>query len=314
MDSNPITLLGLDLGGSHAACSLVRGKTLLATRHLAFADTTSFAAVEPAIQRCLSELAQTSPEPVRGLGIGMCGLADSRRNKVLSTNGKYEDAVTFDFDTWSQRTLGVPARVENDARLALRGEMEAGAAEGLGDVVMFTLGTGIGGVAAMNGEPLIGIHGQAGVLGGHVPVRENGRRCTCGGVGCAEAEASGWALPDICREWPGFATSRLAGMPLNFKSIFEASAQGDAVAAAVRDHCLRVWAMMTVAAIHSFDPELVVFGGGVMNAADQILPFLQEYADRHTWTPWGKVPIVRAALGEQAAALGVPSLFRERAH
>jgi glucokinase len=307
-----MTLLGLDLGGTHAACSLINGQTVLATEHLSFPDTSTFAGVLPDVTACLKKVAAGAAEPVSGLGIGMCGLVDSSRNRVLSTNGKYEDTVAFDFERWGRESLGMPVRLENDARLALRGEMYAGAARGFSDVVMFTLGTGIGGVAAMNGAPLIGKHGQAGVLGGHIPVRANGRRCTCGGQGCAETEASGWWLPTVCREWPGFAQSRLADRKLNFKTLFELSAAGDRVAVEVRDHCLTVWGMMTVAAVHSFDPELVVFGGGAMGAASQILPALQAYVDQNTWTPWGKVQLVAAELGNHAAALGVPTLFDQR--
>ena len=307
-----MTLLGLDLGGSHSSCTLIQGQTILATEHLSFADSTRFATVEPEIAAALQRLAQSSPEPVSGLGVGFCGLVDSRRNCVSSTNGKYEDAPGFDFNAWSGRTLGIPVRLENDARLALRGEMYAGAARGVADVVMFTLGTGIGGVAAMEGKPLLGAHSQAGVLGGHIQVRAHGRRCTCGGHGCAESEAAGWSLPLVCREWPGFEHSRLATSPLDFKNLF-AAAGNDIVAREVLDHCLTVWGMMTVAAVHSFDPDLIVFGGGVMRSADGILPFLQKYVDENTWSPWGKARIVRAQLDDHAAALGVPTLFLEGA-
>lgn len=306
-----MTLLGLDLGGSHAACSLISGQTVLATEHLSFEDSTKLTAVLPQVTSCLKKLAESSREPVSGLGVGMCGLVDSRRNRVLSTNGKYEDTVTFDFESWGLESLGVPVRVENDARLALRGEMYAGAARGVSDVVMFTLGTGIGGVAAMEGKPLVGAHGQAGVLGGHVPVRAHGRPCTCGGQGCAEAEASGWSLPMVCREWPGFRESCLADKPLNFKSLFSCSSAADKVAIEVRDHCLTIWGMMAVAAVHSFDPELIVLGGGAIRAADQIVPPLQQYVDQNTWTPWGSVRIAVAELGDHAAALGVPTLFSD---
>lgn len=306
-----MTLLGLDLGGSHAACSLVQGKTVLATEHLSFSDSTRFAAVEEEIAVALQRLAQSAPEPVSGLGIGFCGLVDSRRNCVTSTNGKYEDALAFDFDAWGRRRFGIPARLENDARLALRGEMHAGAAQGVADVVMFTLGTGIGGVAAMDGKPLLGAHGQAGVLGGHVQVRADGRPCTCGGHGCAESEAAGWSLPLVCREWKGFEHSSLATSSLDFKTLFAAASANDAVAVEVLDHCLTVWGMMTVDAVHAFDPSLIVFGGGVMRSADRILPFLQKYVDENTWSPWGKARIVRAQLDDHAAALGVPTLFSE---
>ena len=308
-----MNLLGIDLGGSHASCSLIRDQQVLATEHLSFADSTSFAAVLPEITTCLKRLSVRADGPVAGLGIGMCGLVDSRTNRVLSTNGKYVDTVSFDFAAWGRESLGIPVRLENDARLALRGEMYAGAAQGIADVVMFTLGTGIGGVVAMEGKPLIGVHGQAGVLGGHVQVRENGRVCSCGGHGCAESEASGWALPTVCKEWPGFAESQLARGELNFKSLFDCCDAGDAVALAIRDHCLNIWGMMSVTAVHCFDPELIVFGGGAMGAGDKILPFIQKYVNENTWTHWGKPRVVAAQLGSHAAALGVPTLFTEGA-
>jgi glucokinase len=306
-----MSFLALDLGGSHASCALLSANSVLSARRLKLRDTGRLSSALPELTETLRDLASEAAEPVQGIGVGFCGLVDAVNNRVRSTNGKFEDALSFDFSAWAQKSFGVPLRMENDARLALRGEMAAGAARGLTDVVMFTLGTGIGGVVAMGGRPLTGVHGQAGVLAGHVPVRAGGRRCTCGGHGCAEAEASGWALPTICREWPGFSESALCGRDLNFQCLFAAAAEGDSVAAAIRDHCLEIWGMMTVAAVHSFDPELVIFGGGVMGSAEQILPTLQRYVDRNTWTPWGKVRLVSATLGSDAALLGVPTLFAE---
>ena len=95
-----------------------------------------------------------------------------------------------------------------------------------------------------------------------------GRPCTCGGVGCVEAEASTWALPDVCRATPGFEASALARRErLDFEALFACAAEGDAVAAAVRDRCLRVWAAGAVAMVHAWDPEVLVIGGGVMRDA-----------------------------------------------
>jgi glucokinase len=308
-----MSYLGLDLGGTHATCSLVEGGKIALSERISIPDTRSFSVVAQAIGDSLRSIAGRSSSPVSGLGIGIAALVDGRSRRVVSTNGKYEDATTFDFAGWARQTCGVPVRLENDARLTLRGEMAAGVARGATDVVMFTLGTGIGGVVAMDGRPLVGKHGQAGVLAGHVPVRENGRPCTCGGRGCAEAEAGGWALPGIAYDWPGFGESALARRPVDFQALFECASQGDAVALGLRRHCLNVWSMMTVAAVHSFDPEMVVFGGGVMASGAEILPFVEGYVHANTWTPWGKPRIVAAELGDKAAALGVPSLFAEDA-
>jgi glucokinase len=245
------------------------------------------------------------------IGFGFCGLVDSRQTRIASTNGKFTDGPTLDLAAWSGQTFGLPLRLENDARLALLGECHAGAAQGETDVVMFTLGTGIGGVAMIDGRLLRGKHQQAGVLGGHIPVTLTGRRCTCGGLGCAESEASGWALPIVASAWPGFENSALASRSIDFEYLFACATAGDAVAGEIVNHCLRVWGAAAVAAIHSFDPDLLVYGGGVMNSADAIIPFLRDYVKKNAWTPWGTVGVRVAQLGNDAALLGVVPLFEQ---
>jgi len=183
------------------------------------------------------------------------------------------------------------------------------------DVVMITLGTGIGSAAMMRGKMLRGVHSQAGCLGGHLPVNYRGRRCVCGNVGCAEAEASGWSLPHIVREARGFDESILAGVEqINFQTLFAAARSEDAVARAVQQHCLNIWAANAVAMIHAYDPEVVVFGGGVMQSADVILPFVQEYVEKHAWTCWGTPRVCAAFLGGNAALLGTIPLLVEDLH
>jgi len=304
-------VLAVDLGGSHAACALVEDNTILFRETLCFANSEKLVPVLPSVEDALRRLMSQSSYPIAGIAFGFCGLVDSRRNFVASTNGKYIDAPDLDLAAWAEQKLGLRLRLENDARLALRGECYAGAAQGETNVVMFTLGTGIGGVVMIEGRPLRGKHGQAGALGGHVPVRLNGRACTCGAIGCAESEASGWALPIVSKEWPDFATSMLASVPLNFENLFSCAAQGDLVAQQVREHCLQVWAMTAVSAIHSFDPEVLLYGGGVMKSADVILPYIEDYVHRHAWTAWGKVQVRAAQLGNDAALLGAIPLLNE---
>lgn len=300
-------LLAVDLGGTHATCALVDDRRILARETIPVPGSGSFADALSAIAAPLTRM--NANLPATGIGFGFCGLVDSRRARIASTNGKYEDAVTFDLAAWAQAQFGLPLRLENDARLALLGEQYAGAAQGETDVVMFTLGTGIGGVAMIGGQLLRGKHDQAGVLGGHTPVTLHGRRCTCGGQGCAESEASGWALPLVAKEWPGFAASTLAARELNFENLFAAAAEGDQVARELVDHCLRVWGAAAVAAIHAFDPELLLYGGGVMQSGDAILPFIRNYVRDNAWTPWGTVRVRAAQLGNDAALLGVVPLF-----
>jgi len=302
-------LLAVDLGGTHAECALVEGARILARELVSIADLIALEPILPLIEGALKRLNQDGS--ALGVGFGFCGLVDKPNARVSSTNEKFNDAVEIDLRQWANDRLGLPLTLENDARLALLGERHAGAAQQRDDVVMFTLGTGIGGVAMMNGRLLRGKHGQAGVLGGHVPVKLNGRRCTCGSLGCAESEASGWALPIICAEWPGFSSSAMAGRPLHFENLFTFAAAGDRVAREIQLHCLTVWGAAAVAAIHAFDPELLVYGGGVMKSAEAIIPFIQDYVDKYAWTPWGKVRARAAQLGNDAALLGVIPLFEQ---
>lgn len=304
-----MNILAVDLGGTHAACALVQGKRILARETVGLPDSDSLRAVLIAIEPHLSRM--HAEHRADAIGFGFCGLVDSRQTRIASTNGKFTDGPTLDLAAWSGQTFGLPLRLENDARLALLGECHAGAAQGETDVVMFTLGTGIGGVAMIDGRLLRGKHQQAGVLGGHIPVTLTGRRCTCGGLGCAESEASGWALPIVASAWPGFENSALASRSIDFEYLFACATAGDAVAGEIVNHCLRVWGAAAVAAIHSFDPDLLVYGGGVMNSADAIIPFLRDYVKKNAWTPWGTVGVRVAQLGNDAALLGVVPLFEQ---
>ena len=185
-------------------------------------------------------------------------------------------------------------------------------ARGCRDVGMLTLGTGIGSSVILDGVPLRGRHGSAGNLGGHVVASVDGRPCTCGGLGCAEAEASGWAIGPIAASHPGFGASALAAEAcVDYHAIFRLAGRGDRVAIEVRDRSVRVWAAAVVSLIHAYDLERVILGGGVMRAAEAILAPVRAHVDRHAWTPWGSVDIVAAELGNDAGMLGVAALMED---
>ena len=218
--------IGIDLGGSHATIALVKDDQILGSRRVSLDSAQplrpALDVFAKAIRNLLAELHMDAIE-CEGLALGFCGLADARIGRVVSTNKKYEDAPSIDFDAWCRQEFRLRFAIENDARMALLGERHAGAARGCDNVVMITLGTGIGGAAMIEGKLLRGKHAQAGCLGGHLPAKVGGRPCTCGAIGCLEAEASGWSLPSLAREWPGFSASKLAGQDnIDFKMLFEA--------------------------------------------------------------------------------------------
>jgi glucokinase len=308
--------LAIDLGGTHATCAVVDDRTILAEEVVSTDGAHGLKPVLPRFAQTFHKLLQqtgVTTNDCTGLGFSFCGLADTRIGRVVSTNQKYDDAVEIDFMGWAKREFGLPLRIENDARMALLGETYAGAARGFEDVVMTTLGTGIGGAAMIGGTLVRGKHAQAGCLGGHLPVLFNGRTCTCGNIGCPEAEAAGWSIPLVARDWPGYADSSLArNEPVNFEKLFRFAGEGDPVATALRDRCLQIWAASTTGLIHAYDPEIVVYGGGVMKSAAIILPFVQAYVEKHAWTPWGKVKVRAAELGNNAGLLGAVPLLSEK--
>ncbi len=244
--------------------------------------------------------------------MGLPCIVDTRTNRVLSALKKYEDATDIDLSGWCRDRLGLDLRIENDARMALLGEQYAGAGHGEEDLVMMTLGTGIGTAALVHGRLLRGTHFHAACLGGHFTVNIDGRLCQCGNVGCAESEASGWALPLIAAGWPGLESSSLARIPaIGFFDLFTHAHAGDSVAIQMRDHCLNIWGAAAVSLIHAYDPSALILGGGVMGSAEQIVPAIQAYVDRHVWSSWGKPQVRAAELGNTAALLGAIPLLTE---
>jgi glucokinase len=305
--------IGIDLGGSHATIAVLKDDQILSSHEVSLDSAQPLRPVldvfAAEIRKLLAELGMKCTD-CEGVALAFCGLADARIGRVVSTNKKYEDAPSIDFQAWCKQEFGLRFGIENDARMALLGERHAGGARGCDDVVMITLGTGIGGAAMIEGKLLRGKHAQAGCLGGHLPARVGGRLCTCGAIGCVEAEASGWSLPLLAREWKGFAASKLATQEnINFRTLFELAHSGDRIACEIRDYCLCVWATGAVGLIHAYDPERIVIGGGVMRSASVILPFVQAYVNEHAWTPWGKVQIVAAQLGNNAGLFGAIPLL-----
>jgi glucokinase len=303
--------LMIDLYGTHANCAIVEDRKIICSQTIATDGATDSSALT-SLTGVLKGLIARTKLPLNsfaGIAVGFCGLVNPVAGRVISTNAKYQDAPNLHLQEWAREQLGLTLYLENDARMALLGEWNAGAAVGFDDVVMVTLGTGIGGAAMIGAELLVGKHFQAGCLGGHLPVRVDGRECTCGAIGCAESEAAGWSLPEICRNWMGFDSSALAHEDLNFETLFRCADAGDPVATRIRDYCLKVWAANAITLIHAYDPELLVYGGGVMRSGDRVVNYVQEHVARHAWTPWGKVQVRAALLGNDAALLGAVPLI-----
>ena len=309
--------LSIDLGGTHIGCAVVEETRVLAYSSVPISNIHSLATALPEIEKTLHQLlleVNVKSNKCAGIVMGFPGIVDTCSGAILSTLEKYDDAPRLNLAARFQRSFGLPFRIENDARLALLGEHYAGVGQRFANVVMMILGTGIGTAAMIKGQVLRGVHGQAGILGGHFQLTPGGRQCVCGNLGCAESEASGWSMPLIAKAWTGFSASSLASRrKIDFGSLFAAASRGDAVAQAIRDHCFQVWARNAVALIHAYDPEMVVVAGGILQSnREQTVSFIQKYVAKHAWTSWGKVPVRATQCGVQAVLLGAIPLIRER--
>jgi glucokinase len=248
-----------------------------------------------------------------GIGLSVPSLVDPKSGRIMAEYGRFRDMPNLDLRQWAKAELGLRLAIENDARMATIGEWRYGAGRGCDDLVMITLGTGLGTSVILGGRVVRGKHGQAGCLGGHLTLRYGGRACGCGNIGCAEAEASTKCLAELANARPDFAASPLAREPvLDFAAVFRQAAAGDICATAIRDHSLLVWSSLVVSLVHAYDPELVILGGGIMASAEVILTAVQEHVENHAHTPWGRVRVVASQLEDTAALVAGEWLVQEQ--
>lgn len=250
---------------------------------------------------------------IGSLGVGIAGLVDRRGVLRVGPNlpGLHRVRVGHELDA----RLGIPIRVDNDATCATWGEHVAGAARGVSDALLVTLGTGIGSGVIAEGELVRGAHGFGGEAG-HMVVDPNGPPCPCGRQGCWERFASGSGLGRLGREAAmAYLFPRgveLAGEPelVRGEHVTLAAAEGDTDALAIFDHFAEWVALGVGNLLAILDSSLVVIGGGLVEAGDLLLdPVRRALPDRmmapeeHT-----DVRIVAAELGEQAGAIGAALL------
>jgi len=309
-------VLACDFGGTRIKLGIVRGGTVLAAQAVPAEADRPLPDRLATIAAALKNFCLVQRVPVAtcaGIGLSYPSVIDTSQARILDHFGKFGDASGFDLRSWARQTLGLPLAIDNDARMALIGEWRYGAGRGCDNLAMMTLGTGLGTGAVIEGRVLRGVHGQAGILGGHLTIQQGGHPCVCGNLGCAEAEASTWALERLARNDPNFPLSSLQREPaLDYAAVFRHAAQGDPCAAALKQHSLQIWSTAAVNLIHAYDPERLVLGGGIMASGDLILNPLREYIAKHAHTPWGQVRVAASELGDHAALLACGWLVNEQ--
>jgi glucokinase len=210
--------------------------------------------------------------------------------------------------------LGLPVFVDNDANVAALAEHLYGAGKGAQDVVMLTVGTGIGGGLVLGGELYHGSSGAAAELG-HIVIQEDGPRCqgNCPNHGCVEALASGTAIARegkaAAEREPDSALGKaLAEGPIVGKTVTEAAAAGDRVAREVVAEAGRHLGVALATLANIFDPDVFVIGGGVSAVGDLLLDPAREELGSRALPPMNQRPVKLAELGPEAGMIGAAAM------
>lgn len=303
-----MAVLAVDAGGTYIKLGFVESGCVISRSILDSCSQREFGTRLPLIAEGLRELIPADAK-IEGLGMAFPSLTTG--TCVVGNVGKYFDAPKLDLAEWVRSEFGVDFVLEGDARMACLGEWKYGAGREHQNIVVVTLGTGIGTGVVVDGRMLFGANRAAGILGGHMTARMDGRLCPCGNKGCWETEASTVHLQEIRKS---LDSDRLEeSHPFSdYETIFSAAKQGDDIAIKIRDHSIQVWAALITSLIHAYDPEIVILGGGVMESHEEIIEPLREIVHRSTWNVLGKTPIFASELGSDAALLACEWLVQNR--
>lgn len=302
--------VGIDVGGTKALGLAVAGGAVVAERRVATPPTGP--ELLAALAALAGELGAAAGEPVTGVGVGLPGLVD--RQGVLRFAPNLRGAAGVDVRAGLGERLGVVVEVDNDATCAAWGERELGAARGFDDVVLVTLGTGIGGGIVCDGRVERGAHGFAGEVG-HMVVDPQGPPCPCGRRGCWERFASGSGLGSLARQAAQAGRAErvvaLAGgdaEAVRGEHVSAALAEGDGEAAEIVAEFAEWLALGLANLAYIFDPDAVVVGGGLVEMGEALFAPTRDALARQLPAASAGLPLLPARLGERAGAVGAAFL------
>ncbi len=284
--------VGIDVGGTKATAVRATADGTVRAR----ASVPTPADDVPSVLEAMRTVARAVIDPaVRAIGVGAAGLVEAGTGRMrFAPNIAWREVALVD----ELQTFDVPVVVDNDCTVAAFGEHAVGAGRGVDDLLYVGVGTGIGGGLVLDGQVRRGANGFAGEIG-HIRVEPAGHQCGCGRRGCWETVASGSAITRLGRE-------RL-GADIDGAGVVVAARAGDATAAAILEEVGAQLGDGLAGLMNTFDPALVVVGGGAAIGAGELLLEPARRAAEAGIEGIGhrpEVPIVPAALGGDGAAIG----------
>jgi len=313
-------VIGIDIGGQTTKCGIVdaRGDVIIQTviRTDTYNDVAPYIAeLSGALKRIIAE--SGSEGRIRGIGVGAPNGNYYKGEIENAVNLTWGGTRTIEFaKLLSEAMDGIPVSLTNDANAAAVGEMTYGAARGMKNFIMITLGTGVGSGIVVDGKVVYGHDGFAGELGHTCSVRNNGRLCNCGLTGCLEAYCSAIGMARTAREWLDMSDEPSALRSLDkitSKDVYDAAKEGDALALKVFDYTGTMLGQAFANFIAFSAPEAIVLFGGLARAKEFLRGPIESAMNAAVLPLWrGKVKIVFSQLKESdAAILGASALAWE---
>ncbi|MBP5689504.1 MAG: ROK family protein [Bacteroidales bacterium] len=315
-------VIGIDVGGQTTKCGIVDARgTVLAQTVIRSDETTDAEVFIASLAEALNHIiAEAGVEGrIRGIGVGApngnyyTGTIEFAPNLKWTLAGS--KIIPF-AKMLSAQMNGIPVSLTNDANAAAVGEMTYGAARGMKNFIMITLGTGVGSGIIINGEVVYGHDGFAGELGHTCAVRHNGRACGCGKSGCLEAYCSAIGVARTAREWLEMTDepSELRSLDkITSKDVYEAAKDGDKLALKIFEYTGRILGEKLADFIEFSAPEAIVLFGGLARSKEFLTEPILTAMNANVLPLWrDKVKLVYSSLKESdAAILGASALAWE---
>lgn len=313
-------VIGVDLGGTNARAALItrEGHIARQARRPSLQDQPPDSTLGQIVEACREVIAAEgiAAGQVGGVGIGLPGIMDIHTG-ICFWSPNFAQWQNVPIGPTVGAGLGIPAFILNDAKCAALGELVYGAGKGVRNMVMITLGTGIGGAFVVDGKLLIGPNGSIGEVG-HQTLDPNGPRCGCGNFGCWEAMCARDAIIDLTdRKLQAGRTSLLRELAprggVTPELVSRAAAEGDAVALEVFNEIGFLLGVGVAGLINILNPERFVIGGGISQAGELLFGPIRRTVDRRAVPMQRKTAeIVPALLGDNAGVMGAAALVLDR--
>ena len=314
-------VVGIDVGGQTSKLGVVDARGTVLAQTVIRSDTygTDADAFLTALAAAVKDVIKQADKEgeIRGVGVGAPNGNYYTGEVAFAPNLAWAANQTVAFASKLSKKLGgLPVSLTNDANAAAVGEMTYGAARGMKNFIMITLGTGVGSGIVIDGKVVYGHDGFAGELGHTTVVREQGRVCGCGRTGCLEAYCSAIGVARTAREWLEMSNepSMLRDIEnISSKDVYDAAKNGDAVALRVFDYTGTILGRKFADFIAFSAPEAIVLFGGLARAKEFIYEPMVKAMNENVLKIWkDKVKIVFSSLKESdAAILGASALAWE---